>query len=112
MTTQTKPMTRAAAARILGVAEDTDAATLRRAWRAAAYATHPDHGGNATAFAHAKAAWDLLRPHAPRTARRPEPVRCAPRAPRPARVRTAGEDAYRAAAGCYPQPQPSIRVTL
>jgi curved DNA-binding protein CbpA len=37
------------------------AGDLRRAWRKAALATHPDHGGNAEAFHQAQVANQILQ---------------------------------------------------
>ena len=36
---------------VLGVGNDAPAAEIRRAFRARAFATHPDHGGDASSFA-------------------------------------------------------------
>lgn len=48
------------AARLLGVSSDADAVTVRRAFRAWAALAHPDHGGNAQAFADLCRARDIL----------------------------------------------------
>jgi hypothetical protein len=49
------------ARRVLGVASDAGPDEIRRAFRARALVTHPDHGGNAAAFAEVHAAFELLR---------------------------------------------------
>lgn len=54
-------MTRAQAAKILGVATDASADEVKKAFRVAALKTHPDRpGGSAEAFQRVKAASDLL----------------------------------------------------
>jgi DnaJ domain len=45
---------------VLGVAPGASPDEIRAAWRRAARATHPDHGGDATAFTAAAAAYAAL----------------------------------------------------
>lgn len=45
---------------VLGVAPGASPEEIRAAWRRVARATHPDHGGDATAFAVAAAAYARL----------------------------------------------------
>jgi curved DNA-binding protein CbpA len=49
------------ARRVLGVASDAGPDEVRRAFRARALVTHPDHGGTADAFSEVHAAFELLR---------------------------------------------------
>ena len=49
------------ARKLLGVARDAGPDEIRRAFRARALATHPDHGGDASTFADVQAAYDVLR---------------------------------------------------
>jgi hypothetical protein len=65
---------------VLGVRSDAGPDEIRRAYRARAHSTHPDHGGNAAAFAEIVEALAELRDVA-RTPQRP--VAFALRAPGP-----------------------------
>lgn len=92
---------------ILGVAPDADAATIRRAYLAAARAHHPDrHAGDPASAAHAESrmreineAWAVLGDaqrravHDREIARRPTGASKAPRTGRTARTRPAPEPA-------------------
>jgi hypothetical protein len=49
------------ARKVLGVARDANQDDLRRAFRARAHLTHPDHGGSPEAFAETQAAYNVLR---------------------------------------------------
>lgn len=53
-------MSRAQAAALLGVVADADADQVRRAWRAWARLTHPDHGGDREFFEQLRQARDVL----------------------------------------------------
>jgi len=53
---------------VLAVARDADQATIHSAYREAVRRTHPDAGGNATAFEAVQEAYDLLRDPARRRA--------------------------------------------
>lgn len=55
------------AARTLGVAPGSDAATVRRAFRRLALRHHPDAGGDAATFRAVREAYDLLVEAAPST---------------------------------------------
>lgn len=61
------------AARLLGVSRDADATTVRRAFRAWASLSHPDHGGDPRAFRALCAARDTLLVAAVETDRGPQP---------------------------------------
>lgn len=54
------------ARRLLGVAPGAGPDELRRAFRAQAHCTHPDHGGTPDAFAQTVAAFETLRDATPR----------------------------------------------
>jgi DnaJ-class molecular chaperone len=56
------------ARKVLGVARDASPDDIRRAFRARAQVTHPDHGGTADAFAETLAAYAVLRALAPQPA--------------------------------------------
>jgi hypothetical protein len=58
--TARRPSDRAAAARLLGISDVADEATVRRAFRAWAALAHPDHGGDARYFAELCDARDIL----------------------------------------------------
>ena len=49
------------ARRVLGVRKNAGPDEIRRAFRARALVTHPDHGGDAVAFAEARSAFEVLR---------------------------------------------------
>jgi hypothetical protein len=49
------------ARRVLGVRKNAGPDEIRRAFRARALVTHPDHGGDPVAFAEARSAFELLR---------------------------------------------------
>ena len=49
------------ARRVLGVASNAGPDEIRRAFRARAQVVHPDHGGNAAAFAEVVTAFELLK---------------------------------------------------
>lgn len=49
------------ARKLLGVARDAGPDEIRRAFRARALATHPDHGGSTPAFLEIHTAYDVLR---------------------------------------------------
>jgi hypothetical protein len=53
---------------VLGVAEHATTADLQRAFRAAAHAAHPDHGGDTERFAEVVAALAVLRAITPSSA--------------------------------------------
>ena len=53
------------ARRVLGVPKNAGPDEIRRAFRARALVTHPDHGGNAVAFAEVRSAFELLRASTP-----------------------------------------------
>ena len=57
---------------VLGVGNDAGPAEIRRAFRARALVTHPDHGGDRAAFAELVDALGALDPH--RAGRRPRAV--------------------------------------
>jgi hypothetical protein len=61
------------ARKVLGVARDANQDDIRRAFRARAHLTHPDHGGSPEAFAEIQAAYALLRalPPQPASVNRP-----------------------------------------
>jgi curved DNA-binding protein CbpA len=72
---------------VLGVAPDAGPDEVRRAFRAEALRTHPDHGGSPEAFAETMAAFAVLRtaPRRRSIIRRRVDVYDSPRAPAPAR---------------------------
>jgi hypothetical protein len=78
------------ARKLLGVARDAGPDEIRRAFRARALVTHPDHGGDARAFADTLSAFEALRVSAPRVPVRPSLPSARPRvdvydsSPRPA----------------------------
>ena len=76
------------ARRVLGVPKNAGPDEIRRAFRARALVTHPDHGGDAVAFAEVRSAFDVLRPAVPG-------VRVAPAAPPQPRVRVDVYDSAR-----------------
>jgi curved DNA-binding protein CbpA len=53
------------ARRVLGVRRNAGLDEIRRAFRARALVTHPDHGGDCDAFAEVQSAFDALRRGAP-----------------------------------------------
>ncbi|HTL87128.1 MAG TPA: DnaJ domain-containing protein [Acidimicrobiia bacterium] len=53
------------ARRVLRVHKNAGPDEIRRAFRARALVTHPDHGGDALAFAEVRSAFELLRLSAP-----------------------------------------------
>ncbi len=65
---------------VLGVTADAGPDEIRRAFRSLAFATHPDHGGDASRFAEVHAAFDTLSAHPP--AARPRRPFLTPAAPR------------------------------
>ena len=66
-------LSRAEAARELGVPEDADAMTIRRAWRVWARLAHPDTGGSSEQFDRLRHARDVLLAHLPLPAAPPRP---------------------------------------
>ena len=56
---------------VLGVANDAGPHEIRRAFRARALVTHPDHGGDNRSFAELVAAWGALDAPAPVAVRVP-----------------------------------------
>jgi hypothetical protein len=66
-------LTGAQAARELGVSEDADAVTIRRAWRVWARLAHPDTGGSPEQFDRLRHARDVLLAHLPVPAAPPRP---------------------------------------
>lgn len=58
------------ARKLLGVGRNASLDEIRRAFRARAIVTHPDHGGDARAFTEVRAAFELLQPDAPAPAPR------------------------------------------
>jgi hypothetical protein len=79
---------------VLGVGGDAGPDEIRRAFRARAFATHPDHGGNAAEFAAVQHAFAVLRDVAPTHRIRPTLLHAHPHVdvydspvrPRPERV--------------------------
>jgi hypothetical protein len=59
---------------VLGVGNDAGPAEIRRAFRARALVTHPDHGGSRAAFAELLEAFEHLGTEATRSAPQPEPT--------------------------------------
>jgi hypothetical protein len=57
------------ARKLLGVGTDAGPDEIRRAFRARALVTHPDHGGNASAFNDVRVALETLAAVAPRPVR-------------------------------------------
>jgi curved DNA-binding protein CbpA len=55
------------ARRVLGVRKNAGPDEIRRAFRARALVAHPDHGGDAVAFAEVRSAFEVLRAAAPVT---------------------------------------------
>ena len=53
------------ARKLLGVGRNASLDEIRRAFRARAIVTHPDHGGSALAFTEVRAAFELLQSTAP-----------------------------------------------
>ncbi len=58
---------------VLGVGNDAGAAEIRRAFRARALVTHPDHGGTRAAFAELLEAFETLGAESSRPTPQPEP---------------------------------------
>jgi hypothetical protein len=59
---------------LLGVSDDADHDEIQRAFRALAQRTHPDHGGDRTAFEATVGAYESLRRTPARTTTTPGPV--------------------------------------
>ena len=59
---------------VLGVGNDAGPAEIRRAFRARALVTHPDHGGSRAAFAELLEAFESLGTASTRSAPQPEPT--------------------------------------
>jgi hypothetical protein len=59
---------------VLGVGNDAGPTEIRRAFRARALVTHPDHGGTRAAFAELLEAFEALGTESPRPTRQPEPT--------------------------------------
>jgi hypothetical protein len=59
---------------VLGVGNDAGPAEIRRAFRARALVTHPDHGGTRAAFAELLEAFETLGAESARPVARPEPT--------------------------------------
>jgi hypothetical protein len=59
---------------VLGVGNDAGPAEIRRAFRARALVTHPDHGGSRAAFAELLEAFESLGTASTRSASQPEPT--------------------------------------
>jgi hypothetical protein len=79
------------ARKLLGVGRNATLDDIRRAFRAHAIVTHPDHGGNAHAFTEIRAAFDILQSTPP-----------GPKSRAPLTERTAHVDVYDSA----PRPRP------